>query len=394
MSTDPSDALQTVVVIGLVVAAALLILGLVLANQRNQRLDAVDAHPELRPVDNATGPLAAVIVNPTKFLDGGASVRRLVDSMGRERGWRPPLWLTTTADEPGATQARLALAAGADTVIVCGGDGTVRQVAEILVGTGVPLGLLPAGTGNLLARNVGIDVQDFARAIETALVGTDRPVDVGYISFDDGPEQIFLVMAGMGFDADMMLSAPEGLKAKVGPAAYVVSGARHLLGDRIRVGVSVDGGPESRRQVRAVIVGNCGKLMGGVVLMPDARLDDGQLDAVAIAPKGLMGWGDVGAAILTRDRKGHRTFERYRGRAIDATAAEPLPVEIDGDPVGYATSMRTRVMPGVLTVRGEAGATPLRLDFRGPWTRWVPSLPGGSDLGDDESDPVRQPDAS
>lgn len=300
----------------------------------------------------ATGPLAAVVVNPSKFDDDGASVRKAVESACRRRGWRVPLWIETTAEDTGTGQARQALDQGVDLILACGGDGTVRQVAAVVAGTHVPLGLLPAGTGNLLARNVGIDVLNMEKAIETALAGDDVPVDVGYIRFDDDDPAIFLVMAGMGLDAQIMLSAPENLKSRVGPLAYVFSGARHLYGPRTKVDVAVDDEPLRRRRIRALIVGNCGKLVGGLVLMPDARIDDGLLDAVTIAPQGVVGWGNVATAVLTRDRRGHRTFERFRGSRISAVAEDPLPAEIDGDPVGYAGSFETWVDHKALVVRG------------------------------------------
>src|SRR6185312_7567763 len=105
--------------------------------------------------------------------------------------------------------------------MACGGDGTVRTVAEALAGTGVPLGLIPAGTGNLLARNLDMNLDDMGAATRVALAGDDRAVDVGRITIDDGSgpgeEQVFLVMAGMGFDATIMETAPEALKARVGP---------------------------------------------------------------------------------------------------------------------------------------------------------------------------------
>lgn len=343
-----SEPISFVLVTGLVLA----VLGAGFALLTRHRTSDSESAPQLDPIPpGAAAPQAAVVVNPSKFTDDGRAVRASLERSCRRHGWRPPLWIETTPEDPGAGQTREALSREVDLVIACGGDGTVRQVAEVLAGTEVPMGLIPAGTGNLLARNVGINVTDLDRAIEAALTGQDLAVDVGHISFDGQEPAVFMVMAGMGMDADIMLSAPEDLKARVGPAAYWVSGARHLYGPRTKVRISVDDEPLGRRRVRAIIVGNCGKLVGGLVLMPDARVDDGLLDAVSIAPQGVVGWGNVATAVVTRDRRGHRTFERFRGARISATAAQPLPAEIDGDPVGQAQSFETWVESGALRLR-------------------------------------------
>ncbi len=299
-------------------------------------------------------PLPAVIVNPSKFSDV-TPVRTLVTGMCVDLGWQEPLWLETTIEDPGIGQAKEALGAGAHVVMACGGDGTVRTVAEVLAGTGVPLGLIPAGTGNLLARNLDMNVDDIGAATRVALAGDDRAVDVGRVSLDDGSgpgdEQVFLVMAGMGFDAEIMATAPEALKAKVGPIAYTVAGLRNLKGRQARVRVAIDERPAVLRRVRTIVVGNCGRLLGGLVLMPDAEIDDGWLDAVSIAPQGIVGWLAVAARVITQQRKGHRRVEHWRVRAITITSEQREPAQLDGDPVGEVLAMRMRVDPGALLVR-------------------------------------------
>jgi diacylglycerol kinase family enzyme len=299
----------------------------------------------------------AVIVNPTKFASTDA-VRRQVTTLCRDHGWAEPLWLETTPEDTGHGQTVQALAAGVDLVCPLGGDGTVRQVAEVLVGTGVPIGLLPGGTGNLFARTLALPIDDLPRALRVALTGTPRAVDVGRVAFDVSGEDehprelVFLVMAGLGFDAAMMEGAPERLKARVGWLAYAVSGLRNLRAPDVRVRVSVDDEPSFRRRVRTVLVGNSGTLTGGIVLMPEAEVDDGWLDAVAMSPRGVLGWAVVAARVLTKG--GHARVEHLRCRRLEVLTDRPQQGQLDGDTVGLVRAMRARVDPGALLVQMPA----------------------------------------
>jgi diacylglycerol kinase (ATP) len=296
-------------------------------------------------------PLPAVVVNPIHVHDL-AKLQTQITRVCEELGWAPPLWLQTTVDDPGGGQTRAALAAGAEVVLACGGDGTVRHVAQVLAGSGTALGLLPTGTANLLARNLRIGLQDTARATRKALSGTTRAVDVGRVTIDDrAEEQVFMVMAGMGFDAAIMAGAPHDLKARWGSLAYFVSGLRALTAPRAPITLVVDGRSEPPRQVRTVVVGNCGRLLGGLVLMPKAKADDGLLDVVAIGPRSIFGWLAVTGRVLGRRRRGHRIVQHWQGRTFILSAETPQPAQIDGDPVGEVRAMRMRVDRGALIVR-------------------------------------------
>jgi diacylglycerol kinase (ATP) len=307
--------------------------------------------PELARPSLLGCPFPAVVVNPI-HVDDLAQLHDQIARVCAELGWALPLWLQTTVEDPGGGQARAALAAGADVVLACGGDGTVHHVAQVLAGSGTPLGLVPTGSANLLARNLAIALGDTAKAIRIALSGDDRAVDVGWVSIDDrAEEQVFLVMAGLGFDAAIMAGASHELKARLGSLAYFVSGVRALKGPRVRITLAVDGPPEMCRRVRTVVVGNCGKLLGGLVLMPAAEVDDGLLDVVTIGPRGIIGWLAVTARVLTRRRRGHRIVQHWQGRIVTITAEPPQQAQLDGDPVGEVRALRMRVDRGALLVR-------------------------------------------
>ncbi len=302
---------------------------------------------------------AAIIVNASKF-DSLDSVKETVANGCAMAGWGEPIWLETTAEDPGPGQAREAVRLEVDLVCPFGGDGTIRSVATVLTGTDTPMGLLPGGTGNLLARNLDLPIDSLADALHIALTGQNKRLDVGWLTVDrsgehERPEEhLFLVMAGLGFDAAVMATAPAKLKAAVGPAAYVVSGLQNLPGSRFKARVSLDSSVEFTRRARTVLIGNCGKIFGGLALAPDAKVDDGLLDTVIISPKGVVGWAAVGVHVATRQRRGHERIDRHQSAQVSIRSDRPEEVQIDGDVIGPARSLSARVEPKALLVRVPA----------------------------------------
>lgn len=305
----------------------------------------------------------AVVVNPIKVdVD---EVRETLEKVAREAGVPTPTLVETTEDDPGFGQTRDAVEAGATVVCALGGDGTVRAVAQALVGTGVPIGLLPGGTGNLLARNVGGRVDPLEDAAQVAFTGQDRTIDVGWLVLDPTEDQLegvpgaadnvhcFTVMAGVGFDAQMMADAPEGVKDKVGWAAYVASGGKHLTDPPFALDLVVDGEPSGARKARTVVVGNCGELTGGMVLLPDALFDDGKLDVATVSPESLTQWVGLAARVLA-NRDDGPSLERKAGVDVTLTVDPPQLCEVDGDVLTEASTLRFVLQPNALVVRVAA----------------------------------------
>jgi diacylglycerol kinase family enzyme len=292
---------------------------------------------------------AAVIVNPTK-LDDVAEQRRAVTAFLNAAGWGDPLWLETTIDDTGRGMAEQAAAAGVDVVFGCGGDGTIMSVLTGLAGTGVPLALLPAGTGNLLARNLELPYQDRDACLRIGLHGSDRKLDVGRV---EGAGR-FAVMAGIGYDAAIVTGVPEGLKRRVGWTAYVVPALRHLLDKRMTVTVRVDEAEPVQLRARGVIIGNVGRLQAGLLLMPDARPDDGVLDVVVLAPKTFGDWARLIWHVISRRPGPTPRVARFRGRRIEIIADKVCPRQVDGDGLEAGDSMIVEVEPQALVVRVPA----------------------------------------
>ncbi|MEZ0446576.1 diacylglycerol/lipid kinase family protein [Cellulomonas sp. ICMP 17802] len=324
-----------------------------------------------------TGQLVAFVANPSK--PDVPALRAAVLRACQEQGLPEPLWYETTIADPGVGQTRKAVGEGADVVVAMGGDGTVRAVAEGLVGTGIPMGLMPLGTGNLLARNLDLPLSDPLAAMRIALEGRDRTIDVGWLRVlrwesdlddpvteaaeeqpDDLPrDHIFLVIAGLGFDAAMVADTDEHLKARVGWIAYFVAGMRHLHGRRTRVHVRLDDQPMTTTRLRSLLIGNCGRLPGGLTLLPDAVVDDGWLDIAAIDTRGgVAGWAQLFGEVVLQGAGMRNDLPAKIGR-IDHTRAQEVRVvvqggehvQVDGDIVGRVTELSARVDPAALVVR-------------------------------------------
>jgi YegS/Rv2252/BmrU family lipid kinase len=289
---------------------------------------------------------AAIVYNPTKVTDLPALTRRVETFLSRH-GWDEPLWLETTVDDPGAGMCRLAVKRGCDLVFVAGGDGTVMAAVTAMAACEVPLAILPTGTGNLLARNLDLPINDEEACLRIGISGRTRAIDVA--SVDD--DRKFAVMAGLGFDAAIMRDAPERLKKRVGWPAYVISGAKHLRGRGIRVAITLDDGEKLHRRVRTVVVGNVGKLQGNIPLLPDAEPDDGILDVVVIATRNVVDWARVAGRVVRRAHVPDRRMERFTAQHVLIEASHSQPRQLDGDVIEDGRSMDIRIEPGALQVK-------------------------------------------
>ena len=291
----------------------------------------------------------AVVLNPIKVEDVG-QFQSIVDTMAAEAGWSAPSWHLTSVEDPGTGQAERASIEGADLVIVCGGDGTVREVCAELAGTGIPVGIIPAGTGNLLARNLDLPLYIRA-AVDIALTGQDRAIDLVKVSGDGIDDSHFMVMAGMGFDAAIMEGVNEKVKKRVGWLAYVLSGLKSLMFPATKVDISIDGAPATTHRARTIVVGNVGYLQAGMPLLPDAAIDDGVLDVVILYPRRFLSWVPLAFRVMAKGARTDDTINRMTGQTVVVRAHSDTPRQLDGDSVGPGKELRMECLHGRLLVR-------------------------------------------
>lgn len=318
------------------------------------------------------GPRAAIIVNPTKVsLD---RLRAAVEAEEGRLGWEPSGWYPTTEADAGQEVARAALRTAPRVVLVAGGDGTVRAVAEVLRGSGVPLALFPAGTGNLFARNLGLTMGSVEDSVGVAFAAATREVDVGTADLEraDGSRSthVFVVMAGIGLDAVMAESTNAVAKRHLGWLAYVEPITRSIIANRqFPMRYRIDGGRSRSARAHTIIVGNCGTLTAQLLLLPEAVIDDGLLDAVVLRPQGVFGWGRIGTrltvhGLLHRSRFGRRivkltpglkALNYLQGRQLEVQFDTPQGVELDGDSFGPVISARLTIHHCELRVCVDGG---------------------------------------
>lgn len=304
-------------------------------------------------------PQIACIVNPV----GRQSDRawQLVLQHCAALGYATPQRLETTIDHPGDRQARQALEAGADSIIVVGGDGTIRNVSNEMAHTPVPIGIVPTGTANIFHLNVVGKSRSLDRSVRTAILGTPVSVDLGRVALsftDDRPdwESSFLVVVGIGHDAEALANVSLSLKRRIGPAAYFVAGARQLLGRQFDLDIDIDDQPLPRQRVWSLLVGNCGRVPGGITIFPDANVQDGLLNVLRLTPSSLASWAPIAWRSWRGRSGGPGSTPEVTASAVTVKSEIAFPVQIDGDVWPGVGSVQIGIDPSALRIRSGSKA--------------------------------------
>ena len=262
-----------------------------------------------------------------------------------EHGVTDPIWLEVPKSRNMPARVKSAIKKGADLIFVWGGDGSVQRCIDAAVGSPVTLAILPAGTANLLANNLGIPI-DLEQAVEVGLHGADHTVDVGKMNGEH-----FAVMAGIGLDALMIRDADAGMKDRFGRAAYVWTGARHIRSNPVRMKVRVDGHTWFDDDASCVLIANVGSIGGGITAFEHASPDDGKLDIAVMTADGAWQW----LRTLTRAAIGHAEksplVQMTQASRITVATRKRLPYELDGGARAKTDQLRIRVVPHAVTIR-------------------------------------------
>ncbi len=283
----------------------------------------------------------AVVAHSGKTLGGGLGELREV--LARE-GVTDPLWFEVEKSKFAPKSARKALEQGADLIFVWGGDGTVQRCVDAVAGSGAVLAIVPAGTANLLATNLGVPV-DLAAAVHIGLHGFRRPIDTGTVNGEH-----FAVMAGAGFDALMIRDADAGLKDRVGRAAYVWTGAKNMSAARVQTDVRVDGKRFFKGKASCVLVGNVGKIIGGVQAFDGSRPDDGRLEIGVVTAKNPVQWTRTMSRVALGKAEKSPFVEVTQGKKFSLTFEHAFPYELDGGDRKPVKKLTVKVRPASVTI--------------------------------------------
>ena len=284
----------------------------------------------------------AVVAHNGKSFGGG--LMQLRDVLAAQ-GFDDPLWYEVPKSKMVPARIKQARKNGAELIFAWGGDGTVQRSIDSLVGHSIVLSILPAGTANLLATNLGIPT-DLEEAVLTGLNGSNKVLDVGRMNGEH-----FAVMAGTGLDALMIKDADRGLKDRFGRAAYIWTGARNVSHKLTKTKIRIDGNTWFDGECSCILVGNVSDVLGGISVFDHARPDDGKLDVAVVTADGAMQW----ARALTRAVVGHADksplVQMTTATKIEIKMKKALPYELDGGKRPKTDLLKIKVVPNAITIR-------------------------------------------
>ena len=287
----------------------------------------------------------AVVAHSRKTLGGGLDELR---TLLTDEGVDELLWSEVPKSRKAPKQVRKAVKAGVDLLIVWGGDGMVQRAIDTLAkekgGAKIPLAIMPAGTGNLLATNLGIPV-DLPEAVKLAFHGDRKRIDLGKLN-----GEYFGVMAGVGFDGAMIRDADRKMKERLGKLAYVWTGLRNINGEAPKARITIDGAKWFEDEASCVLIGNVGTITGGIHAFDDAKPDDGWLDVGVATAQGAVEWARA-LGTMAIGRSDRSPFVRMtRARRIDVKLESKLEYELDGGARVPAKNLTIEVAPGAVKV--------------------------------------------
>ncbi|MDP1878699.1 MAG: diacylglycerol kinase family protein [Actinomycetota bacterium] len=283
----------------------------------------------------------AVIAHSAKTMGGGLAQLRAVLE---QSGFAQPLWYEVAKSSQVPECVGKATKDGADLVFIWGGDGTVRMCVESLAGSGVPIAILPAGTGNLLARNVGVP-QDIEKAVAIGLHGDRREIDTATVNGNH-----FAIMAGGGLDALVMRDASDGMKERFGRVAYLWSGARHLGAKPVKATIDLEGRRFYKGPITCVLFGNMSEVLGGIEVFEGSSADDGMIEMGVVSAKSRTQWLRTLTRAAVGRVEGSPFVSTTRGTSMTVEFDQRVAYEVDGSEQKPTRKLKVKVMPKSTTL--------------------------------------------
>jgi diacylglycerol kinase (ATP) len=257
-------------------------------------------------------------------------------------------WIDIEKGSDAKSAAAKAMKRGATTIVVCGGDGSVRAAAEAIVGTPTALAVVPSGTANLFASGLKLPT-DIDEIVDVIVRGDRRSIDTALCN-----GRTFNVMAGTGFDVAMLNDA-EDAKERLGTFAYVGAAVRKTRHRKMfKAKIDIDGHTFYEGRSSCVLVGNSGSLKGGVKAFPDATSTDGQLHVAAVTAVGMREWANLMFTAVLRKQQWSGHVEIGEGTSITVTFDRKRRFELDGGVKGRAKKLEFEIQPRSLVVCSPA----------------------------------------
>jgi diacylglycerol kinase (ATP) len=283
----------------------------------------------------------AVIAHAGKTFGGG--LEELRDVLAK-LGFRKPIWCEVPKSSAAPKAVRRVVKKGATVVFVWGGDGMVQRCIDALAGSGVTLAIIPAGTANLLASNLGIP-RDIAKAVRIGLRGKTQAMDVGVMNGER-----FGVMAGTGFDALVMREVDSAQKETLGRLAYVRSAVNAMHAKRVHMKIRVDGTVWFEGKASSVLLGNVGTAFGNLKLFPGASPTDGLLEVGVVTANSAFQWLRVFSRVAAGHLDRSPFIQTTKGKKITIELDRKAPFELDGGARAPTKRLKVRIDPGAINI--------------------------------------------
>ncbi|MGI8419102.1 MAG: diacylglycerol/lipid kinase family protein [Candidatus Levyibacteriota bacterium] len=291
---------------------------------------------------NNNAPL--IILNPVSGPGNEKDREKAITKVAKDLGWNGHL-VTTTLNRTAADIAKHAIKNGTNHLVVCGGDGTIGEVVGVCVDKKIIIGIVPLGTGNLFAQNLGIPLAITA-SMKIALYGKRNKIDIGRAN-----KIYFTVLAGIGFDAEMMKGAQRELKNKIGVFAYILTAVQSILRSSLIYQVQIDNRQPITVRAKTILVANLGKIQGGIMAVPQTSANNGRLSIGIIQAKNWYYWISLLVHALSGNINKSSSYKLLKGSNIVITlTGKKRAFECDGNIFPPTKKLTIEILPRALSI--------------------------------------------